>query len=108
MIDINDIVEECASERFYVFRGHAGATAIELVYDGHRAVFNTGSKSRSLIAAKTALRAYKALHGLDGFWPSERWATMTPVFAETRDAELAVLAEIDRVRFANAQRRVLQ
>lgn len=108
MIDINDIVEQCSRERFYVFRGHKDATAIELVYDGHRAVFDEGTKAASLIAAKTVLRAYKALHGLDGFWPAHRWATMTPVFAETRDAELRALAEIDRVRFATARRRVLQ
>ena len=41
--------------------------------------------------------------------PSERWATMTPVFAETREVELRAIAEIDRVRFAGAQqRRILQ
>lgn len=103
MTDINDIVEQCSRERFYVFRGHKDAAAIELVYDGHRAVFDAGTKARSLVAAKAALRAYKALHGPDGFWPSERWATMTPVVAETRDAELRALAEIDRVRFTNAR-----
>lgn len=110
MTDINEIVEECAVERFYVLRGHKGARAIELVYDGHRAVFNESTRARSLVKAKLALKAYKAFHGLDNpFWPSQRWATLTPVFAETRDAELRALAEIDRVRFACAdQRRALQ
>jgi hypothetical protein len=104
MPHINDIVEESAAENFYVFRGPKGARAIELVYHGHRWVFNETSKARSLIAAKTALRVYKAVHGLDNpFAPSHRWATMTPVFAATRDAELRVLAEIDRVRFAPAR-----
>lgn len=106
MTDINDIVEENAAERFYVYRGHGGARAIELVYHGHRAVFNEGSKARSLIAAKTALRIYKALHGLDGFWPSSRWATLTPVNAKTRDAELRALAQIDAVRFAHINQQV--
>lgn len=101
MTDISDIVEESTTERFYVFRGHQGATAIELVYCGNRAVFDAGTRARSLVTAKLALKAYRALHGLDGFWPSHRWATMTPVFAETRNAELRALAEIDRVRFAH-------
>lgn len=104
MPNINDIVEESAAERFYVYRGPRGARAIELVYHGHRAVFDEGSKARSLLAAKTALRIYKALHGLDGFWPSQRWATLTPVNAKTRDAELRTLAEMDRVRFAHHAR----
>ena len=109
MTDINEIVEEDSVERFYVFRGHAAATAIELVYDGHRAVFDEGTRERSLVKAKLALKLYKVVNGLGGFWPSERWATMTPVFAETREVELRAIAEIDRVRFACAQqRRILQ
>lgn len=106
MTNINDLVEENAAERFYVYRGHKGARAIELVYYGHRWVFDEGSKARSLVAAKTALRIYKAIHGLDGFWPSHRWATLTPVKAKTRDAELRALAEADRVRFAHSNQQV--
>jgi hypothetical protein len=108
MTNVNDIVEESAAERFYVYRGQPGARAVELVYHGHRWVFNEGTKAASLVAATTALRLYKAVHGLDGFWPPNRWATMTPVVAETRDAELLALAEMDRLRFTSAQRRVLQ
>jgi hypothetical protein len=104
MPDINDIVEESAIDRFYVFRGHRDARAIELVYDGNRWVFDEPTKEQSLVKAKLALRAYRAFHGLDGqFWPDYRYATMTPVFAETRDAELRVIAEIDAVRFAPAR-----
>jgi len=110
MTDINDIVEECSVERFYVFRGHKGARAIELVYDRHRTVFGESTRARSLVKAKLALRAYRALHGHDGlFWPSVQWATLTPVFAETREAELRAVLAIDAWRFARAQElRVLQ
>jgi hypothetical protein len=101
MIDVNEIVEEDSRERFYVFRGHRDARAIELCYDGRRWIFDEPTKEQSLIKAKLALRAYRAFHGLDGqFWPDYRYATLTPVFAETRDAELRVIAEIDAVRFA--------
>jgi hypothetical protein len=59
MPDINDIVEQDNIERFYVFRGHKGARAIELVYDGHREVFNEPTNAQSLVKAKLALRALR-------------------------------------------------
>jgi len=105
MPDINDIIEESASERFYVFRGHNGANAIELCYDSGRWVFDEPTREQSLVKAKLFLRAYKACHGLDGFWPDYRFATMIPVFAETRDAELRALAQIDSGRFSRVRNR---
>ena len=100
MADINDIVEEDRFERFYVLRGHKGARAIEMVYDGHRVVFDESSRSRSLVKAKLVLRAYKAnAYYSKGLHPPvDRWATLRPVFAETRDEELRALAAISRMR----------
>lgn len=81
-----------------------GASAIELVYDGNRWVIDEPTKEQSLVKAKLALKAYRAFHGLDGqFWPDYRYATLAPVFAATRDAELRTIAEIDAVRFAPAR-----
>lgn len=100
MTDINDIVEESARDRFYVFRGHKGATAIELCYDGMRVVYDEGSRAKSLVKAKLGLYAYKvfAYHSRGMLPPLDRYATFTPVFAATRDAELRELARLDLVR----------
>lgn len=80
MTNINDLVEENAAERFYVYRGHKGATAVRVIYLDNDWVFDEATQEQSLAKAKQALRAYRAAHGLDGqFWPDERWATIAPV-----------------------------
>ena len=108
MPDIHDVVEESAIDRFYVYRGHKGARAIELVYDGCRVVINESSRSHSLVTAKLVLRAYKAseYYSKGRHPPFDRWATLTPVFAETREEELRLLLSIDRLRFGSALKKV--
>ena len=103
MTGINDIVEEDRHELYYIFKGPKGARAIELVYDElPRIVFNERSKSRSIEKAKLALRAYKAAvyYSKGRYPPADRWATLSPVFADTREEELRMLREIDRMRFS--------
>jgi hypothetical protein len=80
------------------------------VYDGHREVFNEPTKAQSLVKAKLALRAYKVIkyHDRGLLAPLDRWASLTPVFAETREEELRGLAGIALMRIAAAQRGALQ
>lgn len=76
----NDVIEENATDRFYVLRGHAGTTAVQVIYLDNNWIFDEPTKEQSLAKAKLAVRMYRAAHGLDNpFAPDHRWATIAPV-----------------------------
>jgi len=76
----NDILEESEADRYYVYRGEPGATAVRVLYYDNDWTFDEPSLSQSIAKAKLALRAYRAAHGLDSpFADDVRWATIAPV-----------------------------
>lgn len=80
MSDINDIVEESEADHYYVYRGDPGANAVRVIYVGNDWLIEEPTIAQSVAKAKTALRAYRAAHGLDNpFAPDVRWATIAPV-----------------------------
>src|SRR5688500_5714034 len=90
---MNEVVTEDRTEGYYILKGANGARAIELVYDGHRAVINDGSRARSIERAKHVLRAYKlrTYFSKGKQPPVGQWATLCPVHAATREQELRAL-----------------